>query len=71
MARNEKSSWKLERASVSQRNRSRPRSNKYSHSDTTETPAAGSRSKVWVGGYTRSDGTSVRGHFRMLKGGDS
>jgi hypothetical protein len=33
-------------------------------------PAAGSRSKVWVGGYTRRDGTSVRGHFRMMKGGN-
>lgn len=67
MTRNAKSGWKLERASVSRRGHSRPRSNKYSHSDSHGMPAAGSRSKVWVGGYTRGDGTSVRGHFRMMK----
>lgn len=55
-------SWKMERASV--RRGGRSRSNKYSGGDTTERPAAGSRSRVWVGGYTRSDGTKVSGHYR-------
>jgi hypothetical protein len=61
-------SWKLERASVDKRGRERPRSNKYSGSDTGERPAVGDRSKVWVGGYVRSDGTEVRGHYRDLHG---
>ena len=59
-------SWKLERASVHKGGK-RPRSNKYSHSDGDQRPAAHSRSKVWVGGYTRSDGTEVRGHFRAMR----
>lgn len=58
--------WKLERASVHEQGRSRPRSNKYSDSDTTTRPEPGEREKVWVGGYTRSDGTEVRGHYRNI-----
>jgi hypothetical protein len=54
----------MERASVSKRGSSRPRSNKYSKSDTTTRPSAGSRSRVWVGGYTREDGTRVEGYYR-------
>jgi hypothetical protein len=57
-------SWKNERASVSRSGSARPRSNKYSNSDQTERPSSGSRSRVWVGGYTRSDGTRVSGHYR-------
>lgn len=57
-------SWKMERASVRTKDRARPRSNKYSRSDQTTRPAAGERERVWVGGYTRSDGTRVRGHYR-------
>ena len=69
MANNRRSSrsnrsWKMERASVSTRGAARPRSNKYSKSDTTTRPEAGSRSRVWVGGYTREDGTRVAGHYR-------
>lgn len=56
--------WKLERASVHRKGRARPQSNKYSDSDTTTKPAPGDRSRVWVGGYTRSDGTHVAGHYR-------
>ena len=56
-------SWKMERASV-RRGSGRARSNKYSKSDVHERPEAGSRSRVWVGGYTRSDGTKVAGHYR-------
>jgi hypothetical protein len=57
-------SWKMERASVHLSSKDRPRSNKYSHSDDEEKPVPGERSRVWVGGYERSDGTRVRGHYR-------
>lgn len=57
-------SWKNERASVARKEASRPRSNKYSASDQTRRPTPGSRSRVWVGGYTRNDGTKVAGHYR-------
>jgi hypothetical protein len=56
--------WKLERASVDQSNRSRPRSNKYSGGDSGKKPASGSRQRVWVGGYTKKDGTKVDGYYR-------
>jgi hypothetical protein len=59
-------SWKLERASVKQRGRERPRSNKYSAQDRKRKPAPGSRQRVWVAGYTRADGTRVKGHYREL-----
>ena len=59
-----RSAWKNERASVSKRGSARARSNKYSKSDQTERPARGSRSRVWVGGYERGDGTRVKGHYR-------
>jgi hypothetical protein len=62
-------SWKLERASVSEAEKSRPRSNKFSDSDSHPKPAAGTRSKVWVGGYKKSDGTEVHGHYRRTKTG--
>ena len=55
-------SWKLERASVNRRGQ-RPRSNKYSSGDSTQKPAPGSRQQFWVGGYTKRDGTYVRGHY--------
>lgn len=60
--------WKLERASVKRKNRKRPRSNKYSRSDTTTEPRAGSRSRIWVGGYKRGDGTRVSGYYRSPAG---
>ena len=56
--------WKTERASVSKAAASRPRSNKYSGGDAGKKPGAGDRSRVWVGGYTRKDGTKVGGHYR-------
>ncbi len=59
-----KRSWKNERASVSRKPSTRPRSNKYSRSDQTKRPAAGERDRVWIGGYTRADGTRVSGHYR-------
>lgn len=61
-------SWKLERASVSESNKTRPRSNKYSGGDTSSKPAVGSRKRVWVGGYQRADGTKVEGHYRATAG---
>jgi hypothetical protein len=57
-------SWKLERAGVRKKGAARSRSNKYSRSDQTKRPAAGTRTRVWVGGYRRADGTKVRGHYR-------
>jgi hypothetical protein len=56
--------WKIERASVHKGGR-RPKTNKYSRSDSGQKPAAGERSRVWVGGYTRSDGVKVAGHYRV------
>lgn len=56
--------WTTERASVSRPNDLRPRSNKYSGSDSGEKPSAGQRQRVWVGGYTRQDGTHVSGYYR-------
>ncbi|HZQ08662.1 MAG TPA: hypothetical protein VFD70_18920 [Anaerolineae bacterium] len=58
--------WKMERASVSKKERARSKSNKYSKSDTGKKPEAGTRSRVWVGGYTREDGTKVKGYYREI-----
>lgn len=58
--------WKLERASVTVRKKNRPRSNKYAKSDTENKPAPHERSRVWVGGYVRSDGTKVGGYYRSV-----
>ncbi len=58
-------SWKQERASVSRRGATRSKSNKYSGGDPPRSkPGPGERSRVWVGGYTRDDGTKVAGHYR-------
>jgi len=67
MAKKNKSSsgrsWKNERASVSKQNKSRPRSNKYSGSDQSKRQNAGSAERYWRAGYTRKDGTKVKGHY--------
>lgn len=55
--------WKLERASVSIKGKSRPRSNKYSNSDSSRKPAPGTRKKFWVGGHMLN-GSYVKGHYR-------
>lgn len=60
--------WKQERASVGRAGSSRPRSNKYSGGDSDTKPAAGERERVWVGGYTRKDGTKVPGYYRGTPG---
>ncbi len=67
MASKQGRAWKLERASVHTKGKSRPRSNKYAPADQDERPAPGTRSRVWVGGYTRSDGRKVAGHYRTLR----
>lgn len=60
--------WKMTRATVHKAERERPRSNKYSKSDSDHDrrPGAGARDRVWVAGYTRSDGTRVEGHYRTI-----
>jgi hypothetical protein len=69
MATKKGRSWKLERASVDTRGKSRPRSNKYSGSDTSKKPAAGTRQRTWVGGYVKADGTHVSGYYRSTARG--
>jgi hypothetical protein len=54
--------WKLERASVHRDGKRR--SNKYSGGDKDTRPGPGERQRVWVGGYTRKDGTKVDGYYR-------
>ena len=66
MAKQQGRAWKMERASVHVAGKSRPRSNKYSQSDSKKKPAPGKRQRVWVGGYVRADGTKVPGHYRAL-----
>ena len=66
MAKNSKPSgraWKNERASVSKQNKTRPKSNKYTKSDSGKRPDAGSTERYWRAGYTRKDGTKVKGHY--------
>jgi hypothetical protein len=56
--------WKNERASVNSKNRSRSKSNKYGPtSDTSKRPEQGTSSQYWRAGYTRKDGTKVKGHY--------
>ena len=69
MAKNAKGSsgrsWKNERASVEKNNKSRPRSNKYSKSD--QSTREENAEQYWRAGYTRSDGTKVKGHYVRKK----
>lgn len=65
MARQKGKAWKMERASVN-RGGNRPRSNKYSGADSRQTPPRGTRQRIWVGGYTKSDGTVVNGYYRSV-----
>lgn len=56
--------WKNERASVTSKNKSRSKSNKYNRtSDRSKRPEAGSAEQYWRAGYTRKDGTKVKGHY--------
>ena len=69
MAKNSKgskgSSWKNERASVNKSNKSRPKSNKYSTNDKSK--RKDNAEQYWRAGYTRSDGTKVKGHYVKRK----
>lgn len=57
-------SWKKERASVNRKGSSKARSNKYRPgSDSSQRPEAGSSARYWRAGYTRKDGTKVKGHY--------
>jgi len=58
-------SWKNERASVNKNNKSRPKSNKYSASD--ESRREDNAEQYWRAGYTRADGTKVKGHYVKKK----
>ena len=57
-------SWKNERASVSNKNAPKSKSNKFRPaSDSKGRPAAGTGERYWRAGYTRRDGTKVKGHY--------
>ena len=58
-------SWKNERASVNKKSNSRPKSNKYSASDKSKRKENGEQ--YWRAGYTRADGTKVKGHYVKKK----
>ncbi len=64
-------SWKNERASVNRGNSSKPKSNKYSsRSDSkSRSDAENKGERYWRAGYTRSDGTKVKGHYVNRKPG--
>ena len=62
---NRSGSWKKERASVDKKNKSRPKSNKYSGSDRSK--RENSSEQYWRAGYTRKDGTKVKGHYVQKK----
>ena len=57
--------WKNERASVNKKNKSQPKSNKYSASDRSK--REDNAEQYWRAGYTRSDGTKVKGHYVKRK----
>jgi len=69
MAKNSKGNsgraWKNERASVSNKNKSGSRSNKYSSSDQSKREE--NTEQYWRAGYTRKDGTTVKGHYVKRK----
>ena len=62
---NNSGSWKKERASVDKKNKSRPKSNKYSSSDRSK--REDNAEQYWRAGYTRKDGTRVQGHYVKRK----
>ena len=57
--------WKNERASVNKKNKSNPKSNKYSASDRSKQEEHAEQ--YWRAGYTRKDGTKVKGHYVKKK----
>jgi hypothetical protein len=61
-----RSGWKMERASVHLKGSARPKSNKYCSNDQDVRPEPHTRSRFWVGAYTRADGRRVEGHYRKV-----
>ena len=63
--KNSSGSWKKERASPTGKRGSKSTSNKYrpAPSDTSKRPASGTLQRYWRAGYTRRDGTKVKGHY--------
>lgn len=63
--KNNNSSWKKERASTKTKGNTKSRSNKYRPvpADTSWRPTRGAVTRYWRAGYTRSDGTKVKGHY--------
>lgn len=57
--------WKNERASVDKKGKSQPKSNKYSASDKSK--REDNAEQYWRAGYTRADGTKVKGHYVKRK----
>ncbi len=57
--------WKNERASVNRGGSAKTKSNKYrSNSDSKSRSDADNKGeRYWRAGYTRSDGTKVKGHY--------
>ena len=64
-------SWKNERASVNRGNSSKSKSNKYSSKsdNKSRSDAENKGERYWRAGYTRSDGTKVKGHYVNRKPG--
>ena len=62
---NRSGTWKKERASVDKKSVSRPKSNKYSSSDRSK--REDNSEQYWRAGYTRKDGTKVKGHYVKKK----
>ena len=57
-------SWKNERASVNRKGNTKSQSNKYRpSSNSSKRPEAGTGERYWRAGYTRKDGTKVKGHY--------
>lgn len=57
-------SWKNERASVNRNSGSKSKSNKYHpNSDSSKRSQTGTGERYWRAGYTRRDGTKVKGHY--------
>jgi len=64
-SKNSGRAWKNERASVDGKNKSRPKSNKFSASDKSRRKE--NAEQYWRAGYTRADGTRVKGHYVRKK----
>jgi len=61
---NTRGSWKTERASVSNKKSPKSKSNKYRPSSGSgQRPPAGTGERYWRAGYTRKDGTKVKGYY--------